>query len=230
MMFYIELIFETLRDLNFWSVTVRLVIAALFGGFIGSERGKHGRAAGLRTHILVCVGSAVTILVGLYTAQTLGFGNDPMRIGAQVISGIGFLGAGTILHHNHTHVTGLTTAAGLWTTASIGLAIGAGAYWISILAFIIMLITVALLNRLEFPGKKDSSLLFYIEVSDISQINEFTKKIADITQTLQIIPARSGLVPHVGLLLTVSDTCDEVAALHRFQEFEYVIIALLTSA
>ena len=81
----IELVLETLLEMNPWSISVRLILAALFGGCIGSERGRHGRAAGLRTHILVCVGSAVTVLVGLYSAQTLGFNNDPMRIGAQVI-------------------------------------------------------------------------------------------------------------------------------------------------
>ena len=100
-----EKLMEILAGLNVWSVLFRLLLAAAFGGCIGLERGKHNRAAGLRTHILVCVGSAVTILVGLYTAQELGFANDPMRIGAQVISGIGFLGAGTILHRDHTQVT-----------------------------------------------------------------------------------------------------------------------------
>ena len=91
-----ESILDTLHGLNFWSITVRLLLATLFGGCIGSERGKHGRAAGLRTHILVCVGSAVTVMVGLYSVQVFQLGNDPLRIGAQVVSGIGFLGAGTI--------------------------------------------------------------------------------------------------------------------------------------
>lgn len=226
MMVYIELVLETLREMNPWSIAARLILAALFGGCIGSERGRHGRAAGLRTHILVCVGAAVTVLVGLYAAQALGFNNDPMRIGAQVISGIGFLGAGTILHHNHTQVTGLTTAAGLWTTASIGLAIGIGAYWVAIIAFIIMMITVVLLNRLERYSKKTSSLSYYVEVDDISYVNEFVQETADITHTLQIIPAKSGLVPHVGIMLTVLNTCDEITAIQRLQEIKYIVVAI----
>lgn len=225
-MIWIEQIMEVLHGLNFWSVTVRLIMASLFGGFIGSERGKHGRAAGLRTYILVCVGSAVTVLVGLYTAQTLKFASDPMRIGAQVISGIGFLGAGTILHHNHTQVTGLTTAAGLWTTASIGLALGVGAYWIAFLAFIIMMITVVLLTRLESFSKKTSSLSYYVEIDDIIRINEFAAEMADITQSLQILPAKSGLTPHVGIMLTVAHTYESAAIIQRLRSFPYVIVAL----
>lgn len=89
-------------------------MAALLGGIIGYERERHGRAAGLRTHILVCIGSATAVIGGLYVAYQLGFSNDPLRAGAQVISGIGFLGAGTILTRNGDHVIGLTTAAGLW--------------------------------------------------------------------------------------------------------------------
>ena len=123
-----EKVFEVLRGFNCWSVIFRILLATLVGGFIGSERGSHGRAAGLRTHILVCVGAAMTTLTGVYAMVELNSIGDPMRLGAQVISGIGFLGAGTIMVRNHSHITGLTTAAGLWATACLGLAIGAGFY------------------------------------------------------------------------------------------------------
>lgn len=229
-MLFLEWMLTTMRGFNPWSVAARLVIAALLGGFIGSERGKHGRAAGLRTHVLVCVGSAVTVLVGLYAAQTLNFASDPMRIGAQVISGVGFLGAGTILHHNQTQVTGLTTAAGLWTTASIGLALGAGAYWIALLAFIIMMITVVLLNRLERFGKKDVSHSYYVEIDHIAHVNGFAEEIEDIAQSIQLLPARSGLAPQVGILLTVTNTCEGTATIRRLRALPHVLAVLSTPA
>ncbi len=105
-------IMDLLHEVNVWSAGFRVLLALLLGGLIGLERGRHGRAAGLRTHILVCVGAAVAALVGLYSCQVLSLGGDAMRIGAQVISGIGFLGVGTILVRNRDKVTGLTTAAG----------------------------------------------------------------------------------------------------------------------
>ena len=131
---------EVLTTLTPWSVALRILLALLIGGCIGSERGRHGRAAGLRTHILVCLGSTMTTLIGLYSTNMLGSVGDPMRIGAQVVSGISFLGVGTIMVRNRSHVTGLTTAAGLWATACIGLGVGAGFYWAALLATIAVLL------------------------------------------------------------------------------------------
>ena len=118
---------EWLREFNIWTVMIRLFLSAVLGGIIGLERGKQRRAAGLRTHILVCVGSAITVMVGLFAKYKLGIeGTDPLRVSAQVISGIGFLGAGTIMLKGRFQIVGLTTAAGLWVTAAIGLSAGAG--------------------------------------------------------------------------------------------------------
>ena len=89
---FILSIADVLNDFNAWSVFFRLLLAALVGGAVGSQRGRQGRAAGLRTHILVCLGATMTAMVGLYTGYILGFSNDPLRVSAQVISGIGFLG------------------------------------------------------------------------------------------------------------------------------------------
>lgn len=145
----LHLIVETLDDFNIWSVSLRILLSALIGGIIGSERGRHGRAAGLRTHILVSLGATMTTMLGFYVAHELGFNSDPLRMGSQVVSGIGFLGAGTIMVRNRLRVTGLTTAAGLWTTACIGLAIGIGFYLGAILAFLVVVITMSMLARLE---------------------------------------------------------------------------------
>ena len=106
---------------------IRSLAAVLIGSLIGSERARHGRAAGMRTHILVCLGSCMTSMISMYISQTLGVG-DVLRMPAQVISGIGFLGAGMIILKPNNVITGLTTAAGVWTTATIGIAVGYGYY------------------------------------------------------------------------------------------------------
>ena len=105
----------TMSEFNELSISFRLLLALLMGGFIGMERGRHGSAAGMRTHILVCVGACMTALVGLYL-QGINPNGDASRIAAQVISGIGFLGVGTIMIRNQSVVTGLTTAACVWCT------------------------------------------------------------------------------------------------------------------
>ena len=108
-------------------IILRLFLAVLTGGLIGTERGRHGRAAGMRTHILVCLGATITAMTGIYVDSVMQNG-DVMRLAAQVISGIGFLGAGMIVPKNGSIVKGLTTAAGVWATATIGIALGYGFY------------------------------------------------------------------------------------------------------
>ena len=116
-----------LEEFNVLSVTVRILLATLCGGVLGIERGKANQAAGMRTHILVCLGATLIMLTGEYMFHKFSTG-DPARLGAQVVSGIGFLGAGSIIVEGRTKVRGLTTAAGLWTAACIGLAVGIGFY------------------------------------------------------------------------------------------------------
>lgn len=114
-----------LLELNYLTILIRTLLALLCAGLIGYDRDAHGSAAGLRTHILVCVGAMLAMCTGIFSA--LHYGGDVGRLGAQVVSGIGFLGAGTIIVQRG-HISGLTTAAGLWASACIGLAIGAGFY------------------------------------------------------------------------------------------------------
>ena len=114
-----------LLEPNLITMLIRTVLALLCAGLIGFERNAQGSAAGLRTHILVCFGAMIAMSTGIFTATH--FSGDASRIGAQVVSGIGFLGAGTIMV-NRGHIKGLTTAAGLWASACIGLAIGTGFY------------------------------------------------------------------------------------------------------
>lgn len=130
----------------------RLFLAVILGGLIGLEREQNSHAAGFRTHILVCLGSALIMLLSAYGFSAFvdeeNVRIDPARLAAQVISGIGFLGAGTILR-NGLSISGLTTAASLWVVAAIGLSVGAGFYLAAVLASVMVLISLYVLNIVE---------------------------------------------------------------------------------
>ncbi len=136
--------------LTYSEIAIRLILSTMLGGIIGLERERRSQPAGLRTHIILCVGSALMMLVSIYVAHNIGNPqtSDPARIAAQVVSGIGFLGAGAILRLG-VSIKGLTTAASLWTTAGIGLAAGSGFYMGSFFATAILIITLSLLNKWE---------------------------------------------------------------------------------
>lgn len=135
----------------YWEIALRLLLAVVLGGMIGFERESHNRPAGFRTHILVCAGSALIMMVSAYgfTGQIgEGFEADPGRIAAGVVTGIGFLGAGTILQHRGS-VRGLTTAATIWVVSGVGLAAGIGFYFGAVLTTGFVLISLLLLRRFE---------------------------------------------------------------------------------
>jgi putative Mg2+ transporter-C (MgtC) family protein len=139
--------------ISWTEILLRLMLAAVLGALVGIERERKDWAAGLRTHMMVCVGAALTMMVSAFGFKdVLGTNNivlDPSRIAAQVISGIGFIGAGTILFLRQEVIRGLTTAAGLWTVAAIGLAAGGGMYFAAWLTTIIVLIILWVLKPLE---------------------------------------------------------------------------------
>lgn len=137
-------------SLSVLEVTLRLVVALILGGLIGLERESHGRPAGFRTHIIVAVSSTLIMIVSAYGFVQLGdIGSyEPGRIAAQVVSGIGFLGAGTIMREG-ANIRGLTTAASLWSVAGIGLSVGIGLYYPAIIATVIVVLTLIFLNRIE---------------------------------------------------------------------------------
>jgi putative Mg2+ transporter-C (MgtC) family protein len=158
----------------------RLLLASLLGGLIGLERDMHGRAAGLRTHILVSMGAAVFTILSKVISENgnaSGISSDPGRIAAQIVSGIGFLGAGVIIKEG-VNVHGLTTAACLWGTAAIGMAAGSGYYEIAVVATVIALISLIFLKYVERYYSKDTyrilSVRTPIEVN-ASQISEIVK-------------------------------------------------------
>lgn len=189
------------RGLTLVSTLSRLVTATVLGGLVGMERGRHGRAAGMRTHILVCLGAALTAIAGIYTAHILRYSTDPLRVGAQVISGIGFLGAGTILIKGRLQVTGLTTAAGLWATAAVGLSIGIGLYEGGIATTILVLLANKVLPSFErHIGLSSTGGHLYVETK-YENTQAIVEKINEqyLIDNLQILSAKSGLAGMVGL-------------------------------
>jgi putative Mg2+ transporter-C (MgtC) family protein len=143
--------------LNIETTFLRILLALLLGGLIGWERESHERPAGFRTHILVIVGSTLLMIISINMAASYPGSNvDPGRIAAQVVSGIGFLGAGTIIREGLT-VKGLTTAASLWATAAIGLACGGGYYYSAIITTVIVFVTLFFLSRIEFAFDSSTS-------------------------------------------------------------------------
>lgn len=220
-------VLNLLQEFNVYSVLIRIFLAALLGGVIGSERGRHGRAAGMRTHILVCVGSAITSLTGLFAVQVLGTGGDAFRISAQVVSGIGFLGVGMILVRNRTVVTGLTTAAGLWATATIGIAIGYGFYIGAIVATLLCVVVVPILGH--FEEKRKTVINLYVEISDTSRTGHIVRELRALFKTtvsVDVIAPKSNAAGHVGILLLIKAFVIPDEALHAAEQIvgiDYIV-------
>ncbi|MBQ9098444.1 MAG: MgtC/SapB family protein [Clostridia bacterium] len=152
---------------HIWGAIVRMVLAVICGGIIGIEREYKRRPAGFRTHILICLGASLTMLTSQYIYLELGLFTDLARLGAQVIAGIGFIGAGTIIVTKRRQVKGLTTAAGLWASAIVGLAVGAGYFEAALIATLMILVAELLLSRFEyFIMSTARGINLYIEYRD----------------------------------------------------------------
>ena len=176
-----------LREVTYLAVILRILTAALFGGAIGLERGMKNRPAGLRTYMLVCVGSCLIMLTNQYLYQVSGAG-DPMRLGAQVVSGIGFLGAGTIIVTKHNQIKGLTTAAGLWASAGVGLALGVGFYEAAFIAGFAVFATLTLLQRWDDKMKGKTKIIeLYIELAESVPLGELIRKLRELNLDIESI-------------------------------------------
>lgn len=191
-------------DVNLLSTAIRLFLAVLFGGIIGLERGVNRHPAGFRTHILVCAGAALVMLTNQYICEAFHTG-DPARLGAQVITGVGFLGAGTILVVGRNKIKGLTTAAGLWASACLGLALGIGFYSGAVIAAILIFTALALLPKVEdYFYRHASTVYLYIEIDSIDHFREFVKYIHTLNAKFyetQIIPGGGSIPNSVGFQL-----------------------------
>lgn len=198
---------ETLYDINIISITVRLILATICGGIIGLERGKKKRPAGFRTHILVCLGSAIAMMTNQFIVIQFETASDPARLGAQVISGIGFLGVGTIIVKGRHQVKGLTTAAGLWASACMGLAIGIGFYEGAIVACFFIIFVTSLLHSLDnYVQSKSKVAEAYIEFETIQDVSIFISSIKPFGMKVEELDFCKTNTPNdkgVGVMMTL---------------------------
>ena len=187
-------------------LTIRIVAAGLMGAAIGYERELRGKSAGMRTHLLVALGSALLMII-----SQLGFEAvdkfDAARIAAAVVGGLGFLGGGIIMKNKH--VSGLTTAAGLWVTGAIGLAIGSGLYEIAILSFVLIVICMEAMYFYDFR-KGDRSINITIVGRDRDHIVESLKTIGNQPSINSIVKVAEGFKVDASLLVKKKDFPTEV--------------------
>lgn len=182
--------------MELYYMTVKLILAGILGGVVGYEREKNEHPAGLRTHILVCLGSTLIVLI----SQSYGAPSDPTRIAAQIVSGIGFLGAGTILRQGNV-VRGLTTAASLWTVAGIGMAVGVGKTlsvytWLAVIATAIVFITLSFIRYMESMLGKGSIQDIYLETHSggseaLSSIIDHLHRLGVVIDSIRSIPVQT---------------------------------------
>lgn len=204
-----------------WSVLqydiLKIMLAAILGAIIGSDRSRHGRAAGMRTHILVCVGACMTSMTSMFVSDILLHEGDVFRVSAQVISGIGFLGAGMIILKSNNVITGLTTAAGIWATGVIGVAIGYGFITGAIISFVMVIITITLFSK--FERRKKMTQVFYVEIDDMYQANKVMRDISAMISSefsFRTMPPRSQKNGNIGLNVIIEKrgdlTVEEICA------------------
>lgn len=210
---------------------LRLLIAGILGSLIGLDREYRAKEAGYRTHFLVSLGSALIMIVSQYgfneMLKTPGVSLDPSRIAAQVVTGIGFIGAGTIILHKQI-VRGLTTAAGIWTTSGIGLAIGAGMYSLGISATILTLIGLEVLSLIfKSVGMKSSMIEFSTESKET--LNQLSKRFNSknfLIVSFQMNEKTIGEITiyYVTMVIKSKKNNDEGTLLTQLQDFNDITI------
>lgn len=199
-------IMQQLTDVTTLSVIVRIVLSIILGGIIGIERGSRNHPAGFRTHILVCVGACLAMLTNQYIFENLSDLSDPARIGAQVITGVGFLGVGTILVTGRHKIKGLTTAAGLWASACMGLAIGIGFYLGAIVAGICIFLALSLFSKFEdYIYNRSKIVDVYLELESVGCVKELidAAKERDIKVNDMHFSQESPLTGEIGVHFTL---------------------------
>ena len=169
-----------LREITVLSVALRIATAIIVGGLIGLERGLKNRPAGLRTYMVVCLGACLIMLTNQYIYQATAVG-DPVRMGAQVISGIGFLGAGTIIVTRRNQIKGLTTAAGLWAAAGVGLAVGIGFYEAALAGAFAIFFVMTMLQKMDNKMHRSTKVIeIYVELKREYPLGDFLQDIRNM--------------------------------------------------
>lgn len=221
---------EWMNILSGWSTMAiigRLAIATVMGTIIGIDRGLKRRGAGIKTHALVCLGSALVMLTSQYMMIQFDHQADLARLGAQVISGVGFLGVGTILVTEKQRIKGLTTAAGLWTCACVGLAIGIGFVEGAVYALIFIALVLRILNRFDLFLQKHAKVFdLYLELEDGKSIEFFLQKMRDHNVKTEIIETRKMQDPWKYASMVISLEMDRFGKradlIKEIRELDYV--------
>ncbi len=210
--------FLMFRELNLWSMMLRILLATAMGGMIGLERERKGRAAGFRTYMLVAVGAAITVILSQYldtmlhtvmadAYEIVKHRTDVVRLGTQVISGVGFLAAGTIIITGKQEVKGMTTAAGLWASACMGLAVGAGFIECVLVSFLFIVLIFRVLPTIETAIlNKSRNMLIYLETENVVQLSgiiNFIKREDIRVYSLEIDKDRMEHVNSISALLDI---------------------------
>jgi len=196
-------LFDPLRNLNFISLLTQLLLAVLCGAAIGLERSAKNRPAGFRTHILVCLGGAVAAATGHFIYLCLGLPADVTRLSGQIITGLGFIGVGTIIVTKTMTVKGLTTAAGLWTTGIIGISLGSGFYEGGLLGTALVLIAEIVFSRYSIHPKKRAEFaveILYNEKDSLDAVMRFCKNRHASIKNLQIHSEDSETAKYTAIL------------------------------
>lgn len=220
--------FDPFRQFTYASILLRLILAMVFGGIVGLERTRKGRPAGFRTYMLVCLGAVLTMLLGQFFDLTGESVRDVSRMGAQVVNGIGFLGAGTIIVTGKQEVKGLTTAAGLWASACVGLAIGAGFYECVFLAFFLVLVIVRVLPHLEYLMLRSCrNMSLYVEFDRVEHTGLILNKLREMDIQIYDVeidrkPDNPAMLPSVVLSIRLSRKMTHTLVLTQISELECI--------
>ncbi len=223
--------FNGLRDINTATILFRMVLAILCGGAIGLERSAKNRPAGFRTHVLIIIGATTASLTGHYIYLIMNLPTDMSRLGAQVITGLGFIGAGTIIVTGNRTVKGLTTAAGLWATGIVGLSIGAGFYEGAILGTLAILFAETVLGRIKVKRVKPfRCIVNYTQKDTLDHILRCCKDRNIAIKALQIEGARddSGAKVYSAFIsLQPSSEIDHAEFSRKVESFDGVLSAVI---
>lgn len=219
---------QNIIDLNINSIIFRILLSMICGGLLGLERSIKNRPAGFKTYMIVCLSSSLIMMTNQFMYNIYSSG-DPARLGAQVISGIGFLGAGTILVTNRSQVRGLTSAAGLWASACLGLAIGTGFYYGAIFVVIAVLLIVTLFNKIEeYITSNNKIITLYTSFSSLEYFDKFISfihksnyKMIDIELTKDTSLKELSVIAI--LILEANKKFNHAEAIHAFSSFEGLI-------
>ena len=223
--------FDAFRDMTMASIALRMVLAVICGGCVGLERTYLRHDAGFRTHILICLGACMTTQVGQYLSLTMGYYTDITRLGAQVIAGVGFIGAGAIVVTQREQVKGLTTAAGLWTSAIVGLALGCGFFEGGIYTTILIMITELLLTKLEyFIFRHSQEMNLYLEYqhgTDLETVLAMFRETGITVLSMEVTRSKSSESRYPGalFLLRLNKKVSPDGLILKLNKMEEIILA-----